>query len=85
MSSVLGKQLVDLLDACTLMGADVAVEVHTLDELEFALSNAAGMLIINMWDRLSGKLFADMVPWINFSPDLFLNFQLVYRRNICHE
>jgi indole-3-glycerol phosphate synthase len=45
------------------MGAEALVEVHTLGELENALSNAAPVLIINMWDRLSGKHFADMVTY----------------------
>lgn len=85
MASVLGKQLVDMLDACTLMGAEAAVEVHTLGELENALSNAAPILIINMWDRLSGKYFADTVVCVISDSKLCLKSQYLYRRNICQQ
>ena len=35
------------------------VEVHTPNELEFALSKGATIFLINMWDRMTGKLFPD--------------------------
>lgn len=43
------------------MGTEAVVEVHTPAELDYALSNAATILLVNMWDRLSGKLFVDTV------------------------
>ena len=35
------------------------VEVHTPNELEFALSKGATIFLVNMWDRMTGKLFPD--------------------------
>jgi indole-3-glycerol phosphate synthase len=46
-----------LLDACTIMGTEAVVEVHTPNELEFALSKGATIFLCNNWDRMSGKLF----------------------------
>jgi indole-3-glycerol phosphate synthase len=50
-----------LLDACTIMGTEAVVEVHTPNELEFALSKGATIFLVNMWDRMTGKLFPDQV------------------------
>ena len=74
MVSVLGKHLRELLDTCTLMGVEAVVEVHTLTELEYALSVGATILLVNMWDRLSGKLMKDRVRMIYVfftSPDIY--------------
>jgi indole-3-glycerol phosphate synthase len=59
--AVVGADLEVLLDACTIMGTEALVEVHTPNELEFALSRGATMFLVNMWDRMSGKLFTDQV------------------------
>lgn len=58
---VVGADLEILLDACTIMGTEAVVEVHTPNELEFALSKGATIFLINMWDRMSGKLFSEQV------------------------
>lgn len=57
--AVVGGDLEVLLDACTIMGTEAIVEVHTPNELEFALSRGATMFLVNMWDRATGQLFPD--------------------------
>lgn len=57
--AVVGGDLEVLLDACTIMGTEALVEVHTPNELEFALSKGATIFLVNMWDRTSGKLFTE--------------------------
>ena len=57
--AVVGGDLEVLLDACTIMGTEAIVEVHTPNELEFALSRGATIFLVNMWDRTTGKLFPD--------------------------
>ena len=59
--AVVGGDLEVLLDACTIMGTEALVEVHTPNELEFALSKGATIFLVNMWDRMTGKLFSDQV------------------------
>lgn len=56
---VVGGDLETLLDACTIMGTEPIVEVHTPNELDFALSKGATIFLVNMWDRMSGRLFPD--------------------------
>ena len=57
--AVVGGDLQVLLDACTIMGTEAIVEVHTPNELEFALSRGATIFLVNMWDRVTGKHFPD--------------------------
>lgn len=54
--AVVGADLEVLLDACTIMGTEPIVEVHTPNELEFALSKGATIFLVNMWDRMTGEL-----------------------------
>ena len=58
-TAVVGADLEVLLNACTIMGIEALVEVHTPNELEFALSRGATMFLVNMWDRASGILYPD--------------------------
>lgn len=58
-AGVVGKDLEPLLDACTIMGTEAIVEVHTPQELEYALSVGATIFLVNMWDRLTGQLHKD--------------------------
>ena len=58
---MVGADLEVLLDSCTIMGVEALVEVHTPNELEFALSKGATIFLANMWDRTTGKLFIDQV------------------------
>ena len=44
------------------MGTEALVEVHTPEELEYALSVGATMFIITRWDRVSGQLHKEQVP-----------------------
>lgn len=67
--AVVGADLETLLDACTIMGTEAVVEVHTPNELEFALAQGATIFLCNMWDRMSGmhypnqaKGMASMMP-----------------------
>jgi hypothetical protein len=65
LTCVVGGDLQELLDACTIMGIEALVEVHSPNEMEFALSKGATSLLVNMWDRFSGRLFSDQVQCIN--------------------
>ena len=47
------------------MGTEAVVEVHTPNELDFALSKGATIFLVNMWDRTCGKLFTDQVCILN--------------------
>ncbi len=60
-TAVVGNDLETLLNSCTIMGVEALVEVHTPNELEFALAQGATLFLVNNWDRLSGKLFPDQV------------------------
>jgi indole-3-glycerol phosphate synthase len=57
--AVVGSDLETLLDAATIMGTEAIVEVHTPNELEFALSKGATIFLVNCWDRMTGELFPD--------------------------
>jgi indole-3-glycerol phosphate synthase len=57
--AVVGGDLETLLDACTIMGVEAVVEVHTPNELEFALSKGATIFLVNCWDRTTGELFPE--------------------------
>jgi len=56
-AAILGNALPDALDACTLCGVEGACEVHTPNELEFALRAGATLLICSNRDRATGELF----------------------------
>lgn len=60
--AVVGADLEILLDACTIMGTEAIVEVHTPNELDFALSKGATMFLVNGWDRTTGVLHKNQVP-----------------------
>ena len=60
-TSIVGADLEMLLDACTIMGTEALVEVHTPSELEYALSVKATNFLVNNWDRMSGILYPDQV------------------------
>jgi len=59
--SVVGGDMETLLDSCTIMGTEAVVEVHTPNELEFALSRGATIFLVNMWDRITGEHYPDQV------------------------
>lgn len=56
---VVGGDLQFLLDACTLMGTEALIEVHTPEELKYALSLGGVNFILNRWDRLTGVLYPE--------------------------
>lgn len=58
-TAVVGKDLEPLLDACTIMGTEAIVEVHSPQELEYALSVGATIFLVNMWDRMTGQIHKD--------------------------
>lgn len=62
--AAVGNDLEALLDSCTVMGTEALVEVHTPNELEFALEKSATMFMINMWDRFSGQVFRDQAKYM---------------------
>lgn len=41
------------------MGVEAMVEVHTANELEYALERGATIFLVNMWDRMTGRYFKD--------------------------
>jgi indole-3-glycerol phosphate synthase len=63
-TAVVGGDLETLLNSCTIMGVEAIVEVHTPNELEFALSKGATIFLVNMWDRLTGRLYPNQVPFL---------------------
>jgi indole-3-glycerol phosphate synthase len=63
--AVVGADLEVLLDACTVMGVEPLVEVHTPNELEFALSRGATIFLVNNWDRTTGELFRDQAKGLS--------------------
>jgi indole-3-glycerol phosphate synthase len=58
-ASVLGPALEDMLDLATMMGTEVIVEVHTPAECAKALEYGGGVIMVNQWDRVTGKLHRD--------------------------
>ncbi|CAM9800510.1 unnamed protein product [Ectocarpus sp. 13 AM-2016] len=54
---VLGPALCDFMDAATMMGTECIVEVHTPAEVEKALEHGASVIMVNNWDRITGKLY----------------------------
>lgn len=63
-ASIVGGDLEVLLDACTIMGTEAMVEVHTPNEVEFALNKGATIFLVNMWDRVSNKLFEEQAKGV---------------------
>jgi hypothetical protein len=59
--AVAGGELETLLDAGTIMGTEVMVEVHSPNELDYALSRGATLFLVNMWDRITGTLYPNQV------------------------
>ena len=64
-AGVVGGDLETLLDSCTIMGMQSVVEVHTPNELEFALSRGATIFLVNMWDRFTGQLFSEQAKGLS--------------------
>lgn len=63
--AVVGTDLEALLDACTIMGTEALVEIHTPNELEYALERGATNFLVNMWDRTSGDLFRQQAKYLS--------------------
>lgn len=62
---IVGADLEVLLDSCTIMGIEAIVEVHTPNELEFALSKGATIFLANMWDRTTSRLFKEQAKGLS--------------------
>ncbi|CAN0349592.1 unnamed protein product, partial [Hapterophycus canaliculatus] len=56
-STQLGPALCDFMDTATMMGTECIVEVHTPAEVEKALEHGASVIMVNNWDRITGKLY----------------------------
>jgi len=65
--AVIGADLEVLLDSCTIMGIEAVVEVHTQNELDHAISKGATIFLVNMWDRITGRLYPDQVSNSNYN------------------
>ncbi len=73
-AAVVGADLGSLLDAATLMGAEALVEVHTPNELDFALNCGASLFLINARDRFSGVRYPNQVSLLIIHYNLFIIF-----------
>ncbi|CAM9666966.1 unnamed protein product [Ascophyllum nodosum] len=70
---VLGPALRDFMDVATTMGTEAIIEVHTPAECEKALEHGAGVIMINNWDRITGKLYPKQALGLrNMIPDQIL-------------
>ncbi|CBZ54880.1 putative indole-3-glycerol phosphate synthase domain containing protein [Neospora caninum Liverpool] len=56
---VAGKDLEDLLFACSTMGTQALVEVHSEAEAQQAEDAGATLLVVNQWDRYTGRLIPE--------------------------
>ena len=55
-ASAVAGDLPELLNACTLMGCEALVEVHTRDEIQLAEECGAALFLVNERDRATGRL-----------------------------
>eukprot|EP00903_Cladosiphon_okamuranus_P011971 g11243.t1 len=70
---VLGPALCDFMDTATVMGTECIVEVHTPAEVEKALEHRASVIMVNNWDRVTGKLYPKQAMAVrNLIPDQVL-------------
>eukprot|EP00904_Undaria_pinnatifida_P007686 jgi/Undpi1/4047/HiC_scaffold_16.g07414.m1 len=70
---VLGPALRDFMDTATIMGTEAIVEVHTPAECEKALEHGASVIMVNNWDRITGKLYPKQALALrNMIPDQIL-------------
>eukprot|EP00752_Nemacystus_decipiens_P014650 g13047.t1 len=70
---VLGPALCDFMDTATVMGTECIVEVHTPAEVEKALEYGASVIMVNNWDRVTGKLYPKQAMALrNMIPDQVL-------------
>lgn len=69
-AGICGPRLEDLLDACTVMGMEAVVEVHTPNEAKYAHSLGATIFALTNWDRTDGSFNpGHAVKLRNFLPD----------------
>jgi|LauGreSBDMM110SN_4_FD.fasta_scaffold80181_1 indole-3-glycerol phosphate synthase len=80
-AAIVGSDLETLLDSCTIMGTEAIVEVHTPNELDFALSKGATIFLVNMWDRMTNRLYPDQAK--GMASMLPVNTIAVAAGNIC--
>jgi indole-3-glycerol phosphate synthase len=69
----MGASLSGLLDACTCLGLEALVEVHTVAELEKALELGATNIVATNWDRIENALYKDQAKGLKgMIPDLIV-------------
>jgi indole-3-glycerol phosphate synthase len=78
LAGVVGADLPSLLDAATLMGAEALVEVHSPNELDFALGCGASLFLVNTRDRFTGIRYPNQVAVFCFAICRSLIAALVY-------
>lgn len=59
MVSVLGPALANFLNLATIIGLEVIVECHTMNEVERAIELVAQNIMVTNFDRVSGQYFSD--------------------------
>ncbi|CAN0031417.1 unnamed protein product [Discosporangium mesarthrocarpum] len=73
MACVLGPALKDMMDMATTMGTETIVEVHTPAECQKALEYGATVIMMNNWDRITGKLYPKQTMGLRYMvPDEIL-------------
>jgi heterodisulfide reductase subunit A-like polyferredoxin len=69
----MGASLNELLDACTCLGTEALVEVHTVAELEKALELGATNIVATNWDRIENVLYPNQAKGLKgLIPDLIV-------------
>lgn len=72
-NSQMGASLNELLDACTCLGTEALVEVHTVAELEKALELGATNIVATNWDRIENVLYPNQAKGLKgLIPDLIV-------------
>lgn len=62
-----------MLDACSLLGTEALVEVHTVAELEKALELGATNIVATNWDRVENQLYPEQAKGLkSLIPDLIV-------------
>lgn len=64
MASVLGENLENFLNQCSIMGLEAIVEVHTPNEVEEAINMLVTNFLVTNFDRLTGKYHPEQAEMI---------------------
>ena len=85
LACAVGSDLRVLLDAGTIMGAEVIVEVHTPNELEYALQCGATTFIVNTRDRTTNVQYPHQVMRLACTVNLYFKTMLFSGKSACYD